>query len=123
MPTVVLALEETIGRKPQQAPATRVSNYFGSRIFNRKAMREYMTSEAYKAVVDAMDNGTKINRNIADQVAAGMKAWALNLAQRITHWFNHSRVQQLKNMILSLSLREMERLLKNSLAACWCNKT
>ena len=91
MPTVrFLALEETIGRKPQhfEAPATRVSEYFGSRVFNRKAMREYMTSEAYKAVVDAMDNGTKINRNIADQVAAGMKAWALNLgATHYTHWF------------------------------------
>jgi glutamine synthetase len=91
MPTVrFLALEETIGRKPQhfEAPATRVSEYFGSRVFNRKAMREYMTSEAYKAVADAMDNGTKINRNIADQVAAGMKAWALNLgATHYTHWF------------------------------------
>ena len=91
MPTVrFLALEETIGRKPQhfEAPATRVSEYFGSRVFNRKAMREYMTSEAYNAVADAMDNGTKINRNIADQVAAGMKAWALNLgATHYTHWF------------------------------------
>src|SRR5210317_664923 len=91
MPTVrFLALEETMGRKPQhfEAPGTRVSEYFGSRVFNRKAMREYMTSEAYKAVIDAMDNGTKINRNIADQVAAGMKAWALNLgATHYTHWF------------------------------------
>ncbi len=79
-----------MGRKPQhfEAPGTRVSEYFGSRVFNRKAMREYMTSEAYKAVIDAMDNGTKINRNIADQVAAGMKAWALNLgATHYTHWF------------------------------------
>ncbi|MGA0303956.1 MAG: glutamine synthetase III, partial [Schleiferiaceae bacterium] len=91
MPTVrFLALEETMGRKPKnfEAPGTRVSDYFGSRVFNRKAMREYMTSEAYKAVIDAMDNGTKINRNIADQVAAGMKAWALNLgATHYTHWF------------------------------------
>ena len=79
-----------MGRKPQhfEAPGTRVSEYFGSRVFNRKAMREYMTSEAYKAVIDAMDNGAKINRNIADQVAAGMKAWALNLgATHYTHWF------------------------------------
>ena len=71
MPTVrFLALEQTIGRKPQhfEAPATRVSEYFGSRVFNRKAMREYMTSAAFKAVIDAMDNGTKINRNIADRL-------------------------------------------------------
>ena len=91
MPTVrFLALEETIGRKPQhfEAPGTRVSEYFGSHVFNRKAMRQYMTSEAFKAVNDSIENGTKISRNIADQVASGMKAWALSLgATHYTHWF------------------------------------
>ena len=91
MPTVrFLALEETMGRKPMtfEAPATRVSEYFGSHVFNQKAMREYMTSEAYRAVNDSIENGTKISRDIADQVASGMKAWALNLgATHYTHWF------------------------------------
>ena len=91
MPTVrFLALEQTMGRKPNnfKAPEARVSEYFGSHVFNRKAMREHMTSEAFKAVVDAMENGSKISRGIADQVASGMKAWALNLgATHYTHWF------------------------------------
>ena len=91
MPTVrFLALEETIGRKPQhfEAPGTRVSEYFGSHVFNQKAMRQYMTSEAFKAVNDSIENGTKISRDIADQVASGMKAWALSLgATHYTHWF------------------------------------
>jgi glutamine synthetase len=91
MPTVrFLALEQTMGRKPNNfnAPEARVSEYFGSHVFNIKAMREYMTSEAFKAVVDAMENGSKISRGIADQVASGMKAWALNLgATHYTHWF------------------------------------
>jgi len=91
MPTVrFLALEQTMGRKPNnfKAPESRVSEYFGSHVFNIKAMREYMTSEAFKAVVDAMENGSKISRGIADQVASGMKAWALNLgATHYTHWF------------------------------------
>src|SRR5210317_2543397 len=91
MPTVrFLALEETMGRKPKnfEAPGTRVSEYFGSHVFNQKAMREYMTSEAFKAVNDSIENGTKISRDIADQVASGMKAWALNLgATHYTHWF------------------------------------
>ena len=63
MPTVrFLALEQTMGRKPNnfKAPESRVSEYFGSHVFNIKAMREYMTSEAFKAVVDAMENGSKI---------------------------------------------------------------
>ena len=82
MPTVrFLALEQTMGRKPNnfKAPEARVSEYFGSHVFNRNAMREHMTSEAFKAVVDAVENGSKISRGIADQVASGMKAWALNL--------------------------------------------
>jgi len=91
MPTVrFLALEQTMGRKPNnfKAPESRVSEYFGSHVFNIKAMREYMTSEAFKAVVDAMENGSKISRGVADQVASGMKAWALNLgATHYTHWF------------------------------------
>ena len=91
MPTVrFLALEQTMGRKPNnfKAPEARVSEYFGSHVLNRKAMREHMTSEAFKAVVDAMENGSKISRGIADQVASGMKAWALNLgATHYTHWF------------------------------------
>ena len=91
MPTVrFLALEQTMGRKPKnfKAPEARVSEYFGSHVFNIKAMREYMTSEAFKAVVDAMENGSKISRGVADQVASGMKAWALNLgATHYTHWF------------------------------------
>ena len=91
MPTVrFLALEQTMGRKPNnfKAPEARVSEYFGSHVFNRNAMREHMTSEAFKAVVDAVENGSKISRGIADQVASGMKAWALNLgATHYTHWF------------------------------------
>ena len=91
MPTVrFLALKETMGRKPMtfEAPATRVSEYFGSHVLNQKAMHEYMTSEAYRAVNDSIENGTKISRDIADQVASGMKAWALNLgATHYTHWF------------------------------------
>ena len=91
MPSVrFIALEQTIGRKPKsfEAPSPRVSEYFGERVFNRKAMRNHMTSEAYKAVMDSIENGTKISREIADQVASAMKAWSLNLgATHYTHWF------------------------------------
>ncbi len=91
MPTVrFIALKETMGRKPKEftAPTSRVSEYFGSRVFNRKMMKEYMTSAAFDAVSDAIDNGSKISRDMADQVASGMKAWALNLgATHYTHWF------------------------------------
>jgi glutamine synthetase len=52
-------------------------------------MKKYLSKEAYKAVIDAVDNGTPIDRKMADQVAQGMKSWALeNGATHITHWFH-----------------------------------
>ncbi len=83
-------LQETLNRKPVrfQPEEDRVSDYFASHVFNDKSMRAYMTKEAYKSVRNAIDFGTKIDREVADQVAAGMKAWAVSKgATHYTHWF------------------------------------
>jgi glutamine synthetase len=51
-------------------------------------MRQYMTSDAFEAVMNAMEFGHKIERKVADQVASAMKSWALNKgATHYTHWF------------------------------------
>jgi glutamine synthetase len=85
-----LALDALIKREPV-SPGNefeKISNYFGSAVFNDPAMREYLSKEAYEKVRAAMDLGSKIDRGIADQVATGMKAWAMNLgATHYTHWF------------------------------------
>ncbi len=68
--------------------STKVSDYFGSNIFNDEPMRQYLADDAYKAVRSAIKNGTKISREIAETVAAGMKAWAMAKgANSYTHWF------------------------------------
>ncbi|MCX8149111.1 glutamine synthetase III [Thermaurantimonas aggregans] len=84
------ALFESIKRKPVDfsLPTNKVSDVFGSHVFNDRAMREFLTSEAYQAVRDAIENGSQITREKADQIAAGMKAWATSLgATHYTHWF------------------------------------
>ncbi|WP_417591494.1 glutamine synthetase III [Owenweeksia hongkongensis] len=84
------ALKTTMHRQPIEIdpPYTRISDIFGEHVFNKKAMQEFMTPEAYKSVMDAMIHGKKIDRNIADQVAVGMKSWALSKnATHYTHWF------------------------------------
>ncbi len=84
------ALEDVLHRVPKQpeAPAVRVSQYFGEKAFNGDAMREHLTPEAYKSVMDAMFKGERIERQIADQVASAMKDWAINRgATHYTHWF------------------------------------
>ncbi len=84
------ALQEAQKHKPieKEWPYEKVSDIFGMHTFNIRAMKEYMTPEAYKSVADAVKKGSKIDRGIADQVASGMKAWAMKLgATHYTHWF------------------------------------
>jgi glutamine synthetase len=66
----------------------RKSELFGSNVFNDKAMKQYLTSDAFKAVQGAVQHGTKIDRKLADYIAMGMKEWALNKGvTHYTHWF------------------------------------
>jgi glutamine synthetase len=85
-----LSLEKIMDRKPVEFenPHGRVSEYFGNNVFNQKAMGEYLTKDAYEVIMDAITNGSKIDRRMADQVASAMKAWAVTKgATHYTHWF------------------------------------
>jgi glutamine synthetase len=85
------ALEEVLRRKPMEVKRedNLVSDFYGKYVFDRNKMKKFLSKEAYKAVVDAIDNGTAIDRKMAEQVAQGMKSWALeNGATHITHWFH-----------------------------------
>mgnify|MGYP000791112083 CR=1 FL=1 len=84
------ALQELSNRKPLEviAPSNKLSDYYGSHVFDRKKMQEYLPKEAYKAVTDAIEKGTPISREIADLIANGMKSWAKSLnVTHYTHWF------------------------------------
>ena len=83
------ALQSATGRKPVFVDELdRKSKIFGSNVFNDKAMRLFLTDEAYKAVQSAVQHGTKIDRKIAEHIAMGMKEWALSKnVTHYTHWF------------------------------------
>ena len=83
------ALFEAQNRKPVTfEDSTNRSQLFGENVFNKQSMRQYMTSDAFEAVMNAMEFGHKIERKVADQVASAMKSWALNKgATHYTHWF------------------------------------
>jgi glutamine synthetase len=85
------AVETAISMKPKivTPPSGKISDYFGELTFNEVAMKEYLTEEAFKKVMDAINKGGKIDRNIADQVASSLKAWAMSKgATHYTHWFH-----------------------------------
>ena len=71
-----------------EAPKVRPSEYFAKYVFNRQKMYKYLPSDVYEKLIDVIDNGTRLDRSIADAVAAGMKLWAEeNGVTHYTHWF------------------------------------
>ena len=69
-------------------PKERPSEYFAKSVFNREKMFKYLPSKVYSKLVDVIDNGAPLDRSIANEVAAGMKRWAIELGvTHYTHWF------------------------------------
>jgi glutamine synthetase len=83
------AIKETLNRKPLKIEEKeRRSAIFGANVFNEATMRQSLTKDAYNSVMDAIENGSKIDRGIADQIASAMKDWALSKGvTHYTHWF------------------------------------
>lgn len=83
------ALKDATSRKPVRfEESARKSALFGANVFNDKAMKQFLTADAYKGVRDAVQYGTKIDRKLADYIALGMKEWAMSKGvTHYTHWF------------------------------------
>ena len=65
-----------------------VSNYFGQNVLDLDKMRGYMSQQAYEAVLASVKHGAKLDRSLADEIAAGMKEWAIEMgATHYTHLF------------------------------------
>jgi glutamine synthetase len=83
-------VEEAFKKKAVEVevPEERPSEYFGKYVFNRQKMYKYLPSDVYAKLIDVIDNGARLDRSIADAVAAGMKKWAMeNGVTHYTHWF------------------------------------
>ena len=84
------ALDHAFNRPPvgYEKPTQPVSEYFGINVFDRDKMKKYLSGEAFNHVMEAIETGTRVDRKIADQIASGMKAWAIERgATHYTHWF------------------------------------
>ncbi len=81
---------EAFKKKPLdvEAPVERPAKYFGKKVFNREKMYTYLSKDVYAKMIDVMDNGARLERDVADAVAEGMKQWATeNGVTHYTHWF------------------------------------
>ena len=81
---------EAFKKKPLDVtpPCDRPSEYFGKHVFNREKMYKYLSKDVYDKMVAVIDNGARLDRNVANAVAAGMMKWAKeNGVTHYTHWF------------------------------------
>ncbi|NQX81727.1 MAG: glutamine synthetase III [Flavobacteriaceae bacterium] len=83
------AIEKAFGREAKKIDYNeRNSDLFGKNVLSPKVIKTYLTKEAYTSLMDAINKGAKINRNIADQIAMAMKTWSSERgATHYTHWF------------------------------------
>ena len=85
------ALREVFNREPVEikTPSLNISEYFGIDVFDLHKMEHYLSKEAFKVVKRAIEEGKSLTRQEAEQVAIGLKAWALERgATHFTHWFH-----------------------------------
>ena len=54
-------------------PSQKISDFFGANVFDKKKMKEYLSSEAYQGIINSIDKGEPIPRDMAEQVASAMR--------------------------------------------------
>ncbi|MBQ20080.1 MAG: glutamine synthetase type III [Flavobacteriales bacterium] len=84
------ALNDVLKRTPKyvEYPSDKISEFYATNVFTQEKMREFLPKEAYESVMASINEGTRIDRNIASQVASSMKDWALTKkVTHYTHWF------------------------------------
>ena len=65
-----------------------ISELFGSMVFGDEVMKERLPKEIYNALKKTIENGTHLELDVANVVAAVMKDWAIEKgATHFTHWF------------------------------------
>ncbi len=85
-----IALNEAQNRiSPEvKAPSSKISEFFGSNVFDKKKMRDFLSKEVYEKLISTIDQGELINQEDANQIASAMKTWAMAKgATHYTHWF------------------------------------
>ena len=83
-------VEEAFKKRPVsiQAPEGRPSEYFARYVFNQEKMFKYLPLDSYRELRKAIEQGTPLTLSVADEVAKGMKRWAMEMgATHCTHWF------------------------------------
>lgn len=68
--------------------STKISDFYGENVFDKKKMRDYLSKEVYKKLLSAISHGETLTSEDADHIATAMKSWAMSKGvTHYTHWF------------------------------------
>jgi glutamine synthetase len=71
-----------------EMPSEKIADFYGENVFGDAAMKAYMDEKTYLSVKAAIQNGTKLTREVAQTVADAMQKWAQDKGvTHFTHWF------------------------------------
>ena len=66
----------------------KVPEYFGCNVFDDRAMRSALPAGVYNSLKKTIEEGTRLDSEVAEAVASAMKDWAVEKgATHFTHWF------------------------------------
>ncbi len=83
------ALENLLHSKPVVPDTTtKITAIFAENVFTTQLARQFLSDEAYKSLLGSVKLGQKIDRDMASQIANGIRAWAEGKGvTHYTHWF------------------------------------
>ena len=65
-----------------------VNEIFGCDVFDKRIMKKTLSAQVFKEFEKTINEGKKLDKEIADEVATAMKNWAIEKgATHFTHWF------------------------------------
>lgn len=69
-----------------------IAESYGSLTFNKRVMAQYLSKSVFEKLINTIENGEKLDVEIADEVAQAMKEWAVAQgATHFCHWFQPQR--------------------------------
>lgn len=83
------ALKASMNRNPIKVDEnSKRSLIFGTNVFGLTVMQSYLPKSTFTKLLTAIEKNQAISREIADQIAAAMKDWAISKGvTHYTHWF------------------------------------
>ncbi|HUH19617.1 glutamine synthetase III [Albibacterium sp.] len=69
-------------------PSDKISDFYASNVFNKTKMLAFLSEEDHDTVLNSIESGPSISRDVADKISAAMKAWSMSKGvTHYTHWF------------------------------------